>query len=76
MVLRCILAPVLYFLLSSIIRIGIPTPTAPILHFLAVALIPFLWAFLLMQRSALFPVSLTILVGLLWVYRRSLESRG
>jgi hypothetical protein len=76
MVLRCALAPVLYFLLSSITDTGIPKPTAPILHLLAVALIPFLWAFVLMKQSALFPISLTILVGLLWIYRRSLESRG
>ena len=76
MILRCALAPILYFLFSSIIGIGIPGPAAPLLRLLAVALIPFSWAFLLMERSALFPISLTILVGLLWVYRRSLESRG
>jgi hypothetical protein len=76
MVLRCALAPALYFLISSFIDTGVPRQAAPILRLLAALFLPFLWAFVLMKRSALFPISLTILVGLLWYYRRSLENRG
>ena len=70
------LAVVLFFLISSLIETVTSRSAASILRPLAAAAIPFLWAFVLIRQSVLFPLSFTILAGLFWFYRRSAKNRG
>jgi hypothetical protein len=76
LVARCALALALYFLISSIIDTHTPGLAASILRLLAALCIPFLWIFVFMRQNILFSLSLTILVGLFWFYRRSFKNRG
>ena len=70
------LALVLFFLISSLIGTFSSKSVASILRPLAAACIPFLWAFVLIRQSVLFPLAFTILIGLFWFYRRSSKNRG
>ena len=70
------LALVLFFLISSLIDTFTSKSAALILRPLAAVCIPFLWAFVLIRQSVLFPLAFTILVGLFWFYRRSSKNRG
>jgi len=76
LVARCALALALYFLICSVIDTHTSRATAAILRLLAALFIPFLWTFIFMGQNILFSLSLTILVGLLWFYRRSSMNRG
>ena len=73
---RWALAVALCFLISSIIDDRISGPAASILRLFSALAVPPLWVFVFMKQNILFSLSLTILAGLYWLYRRSLKTRG
>ena len=76
LVARSALALALCFLISSIIDDHISGPLASIFRLLAALAVPLLWVFIFMKQNILFSLSLAILAGLYWLYRRSLTTRG
>ena len=76
LVARLALALALGFLISSIIDDHISGPAASIFRLLAALAVPLVWVFVFMKQNILFSLSLTILAGLYWLYRRSLKTRG
>jgi hypothetical protein len=76
MILHGTLATIFYFLVSSIIETYGSGKTASISRLLEAFAVAGIWSFLLLKRSILFSLSLTILAGLLLLYRRSLERDG
>jgi len=76
LIFRCALAFILNFLVSSIIETYKSRPAASIPRLLtALAIAPF-WTFLLLEKNIVLSLSLTLLVGLLLYYFRSLKRRG
>ena len=76
LVARCALALALYFLASSLIDTPAHNATGSVLRVLVALFIPFLWTFIFMEQHILFSLSLTVVAGLLWIYRRSSKNRG
>jgi hypothetical protein len=76
MILQGTLATIFYFLVSLLIETYGSGRAASISRLLAAFGVANLWSFVLLERSILFSLSLTILAGLLLLYRRSLERDG
>jgi len=76
LILRCALAFILYFLISSVIETFKPRPAASIPRLLTAFAFSFLWTFIFLGQNILLSLSLTLLVGLTLYYRRSLKRRG